>query len=55
MGKKDQKDHFDTLKARKFQKFEKKLICFVQVSVLMEVVKKICVDISELEQQMEQG
>lgn len=33
----------------------KKIICFVQVSVLKEVVNKICVGISELEQQMKQG
>lgn len=29
--------------------------CFVQVSVLKEVVNKICVGISKLEQQMKQG
>lgn len=35
------------------QNFERKLICFGQV--LKEAVKKVCVGISELEQQMKQG
>lgn len=47
-GKKDLKEHFKILNAS--QNFEK-IICFVQVSVQDELIKKMCMDISDLEQQ----